>query len=77
MSTQSGPTSGGDLSDMAVEGTTVPNDAAKPRIIPSKPRPDQIATADDPNQLGGTTLADAADNAEDIPRVSGPHQGVA
>ena len=70
MSAQSGPNSGGDLSDMAVKGTTVPEDSAKPRLIPSKPRPDQIASADDPNQLGGTSLADAATNAEDIPRVS-------
>lgn len=65
----SGPNSGGDLFDMAKDGTTVPEDSAKPRLIPSKPRPDQIASADDSNQLGGTTLADAATNAEDIPRV--------
>lgn len=70
MSAQSGPNSGGDLSDMAVQGTTVPDDAAKPRYIPSKPRPDQIATTDDPNHLGGTNLAEAADNAGDIPRVN-------
>jgi hypothetical protein len=69
MSAKSGPNSGGDLSDMAVEGTTVPSDAAKPRIIPSKPRPDQIASAADPNQVGGTNLAEAATNAQDIPRV--------
>jgi hypothetical protein len=72
MSAQSGPNSGGDLSDMAVEGTTVPSDAAQPRVIPSKPRPDQIASADDPNQMGGTNLADAATNAQDIPRVRVP-----
>ena len=69
MSAQSGPNSGGDLSDMAVEGTTVPSDAAEPRIIPSKPRPDEIASANDPNQLGGTNMAEAATNAGDIPRV--------
>jgi hypothetical protein len=65
---------GGDLFDMAKDGTTVPEDAAKPRIIPSKPRPDQIASKPDPNTLGATNLADAADSAQDIPRVgSTPH----
>lgn len=60
---------GGDLFDMAKDGTTVPEDAAKPRIIPSVPRPDQIASDPDPNSLGASNLADAADNAQDIPRV--------
>jgi hypothetical protein len=60
---------GGDLFDMAEDGTTVPEDAAKPRIIPSKPRPDQISSEPDPNSFGGSNLADAADNAQDIPRV--------
>jgi len=60
---------GGNLFDMAKDGTTVPEDAAKPRIIPSKPRPDQIASKRDPNTLGATNLADAADSAQDIPRV--------
>ena len=67
---QSGPDSGGDLFDMAKDGTTVPEDSAKPRIIPSVPRPDQIASEADPNQLGSTSLHEAADNAGDIPRVS-------
>lgn len=66
----SGRDSGGDLFDMAKDGTTVPEDSAKPRHIPSVPRPDQIADGSDPNQLGGASLADAATNAEDIPRVS-------
>jgi hypothetical protein len=70
MSDQSGRNSGGDLFDIAAEGTKVPSDAAEPRTIPSKPRPDQMASADDPNQLGGTNMADAATNAGDIPRVS-------
>lgn len=70
MSSQQGPNSGGDLFDMAKDGTTVPSSAAEPRTIPSKPRPDQIASASDPNQMGGTTLAEAADNQGDIPRVS-------
>jgi hypothetical protein len=60
---------GGDLFDMAKDGTTVPEDAAKPRIIPSKPRPDQIASKPDPNTLGAINLADTADSAQDIPRV--------
>ncbi len=60
---------GGDLFDMAKDGTTVPEDAAKPRIIPSVPRPDQIASESDPNSLEGADLAGAADNAQDIPRV--------
>lgn len=66
---QSGPNSGGDLFDIAKDGTKVPENAAEPRYISSKPRPDQVASAADPNYLGGRTLADAATNAEDIPRV--------
>jgi len=69
---ESGRDSGGDLFDMARDGTTVPEDSAKPRLIPSKARPDQYATTKaseaDPNFLGGTTIAEAADNASDIPR---------
>jgi len=34
---------GGDLSDMAASGTSVPNDAGKQNLIPSVPRPDQTA----------------------------------
>lgn len=60
---------GGDLFDMAKDGTTVPEDAAKPRLIPSKPRPDQIASELDVNSLGASDIAGAADNAQDIPRV--------
>ncbi|EHY56711.1 hypothetical protein HRR83_002206 [Exophiala dermatitidis] len=65
---ESGRNSGGDLFDMAKDGTTVPADSAQPRYIPSKPRPDQIASAKDPNDLGAPTLADAATNETDIPR---------
>lgn len=67
---EAGRNSGGDLFDLAKDGTTVPADAAKPNYIPSKPRPDQVASADDPNNLGARNLAEAATNAEDIPRVS-------
>ncbi|KAI9699007.1 MAG: hypothetical protein M1836_003196 [Candelina mexicana] len=64
------PHQGGSLSDMAVEGTSIPNDAGKQRIIPSVPRPDQIASSEDVPQgnLGGATIASAADNATDMPR---------
>ena len=55
---------------MAKDGTTVPEDSAVPRHIKSVPRPGQAADSSDPNQLGGTTLAEAATNAGDIPRVS-------
>ena len=62
---------GGDLSEMAATGTTVPEDSAKPRIIPSVAKPGQgLDTASDPNDLGASDLASAADNASDIPRVS-------
>jgi len=68
MTAESGRNSGGDLFDLAEKGTTVPEDSAKPRFIPSVPRPDQIASETDPNALGGRSLAEAADNASDIPR---------
>ena len=51
---------------MAVEGTNVPDDAGTQRTIPSVPRPDQIT---DPNDLGASDLAAAADNAQDVSRV--------
>lgn len=70
---ESGPNSGGDLFDMARDGTTVSEDSVKPRTIPSVARPDQYGTTKaseaDPNFLGGTDVAEAADNIADIPRV--------
>ena len=66
----SGRDSGGDIYDMAQKGTSVPEDSAVPRHIKSVPRPGEAADSSDPNQLGGSTLADAATNAVDIPRVS-------
>lgn len=55
---------------MAVDGTTVPADSAKPRTIPSVPRPGQITDpSNDPNNYGAADLAGAADNATDISRV--------
>ena len=69
MADYSDPKQGGDLSDMAATGTTVPGDAGKQNLIPSKPRPDQIADQPNPNDMGGSTLATAADNQGDISRV--------
>ncbi|KAL8727809.1 MAG: hypothetical protein Q9166_005801 [cf. Caloplaca sp. 2 TL-2023] len=70
MSTSQDPNpQGGSLSDMAVEGTTVPSDSATPRTIPSKPRPDQkTQSSDDPNDLGSTNLSGVADNIGDMPK---------
>lgn len=65
----SDPHTGGSITDMAVEGTSVPNDAGKMNTIPSKARPDQVADRADPNDLGGSNLDSAATNASDIPRV--------
>lgn len=61
---------GGSITDMAVQGTRVPDDAGTQNTIPSVPRPDQITDpTDDPNNLGATDLAGAADNAQDVSRV--------
>jgi len=60
----SDPRQGGDLSDMAATGTTMPNDAGRHNLIPSVPRPDQAAGSD----LGAADTAGAADNASDMPR---------
>lgn len=62
----SDPHQGGDLFDMAKDGTSMPNDAGKQNLIPSVPRPDQIT---DDNGLGADNLAGAADNPTDIARV--------
>ena len=71
MSSQQDPhPQGGSLSDMAVEGTTVPSDSATQRTLPSVPRPGQATlSSEDPNDLGTTDLAGQADNAQDMPRV--------
>ena len=70
MASQDAHPEGGSITDMAVEGTTVPEDAAKQRTIPSVPRPGQITDpSDDPNNYGAPSLAGAADNAQDISRV--------
>jgi hypothetical protein len=70
MSSEPDPHIGGSLSDLAVKGTTVPNDAGRPNLIPSVPRPDQTpSTSEDPNDLGDHDLAVVADTPTDIPRV--------
>ena len=38
------PHQGGDLFDMAKDGTSIPNDAGKMNLIPSKPRPGDDAS---------------------------------
>ena len=61
---------GGSITEMAAEGTKVPDDAGTQNTIPSLPRPDQITdSSKDPNDLGTTDLAGAADNAQDVSRV--------
>ena len=62
----SDPKQGGDLFDMAKDGTSIPGDAGKMNLIPSVPRPDQIATDD---ETGAINYGGAADNATDISRV--------
>ncbi|KAL8824618.1 MAG: hypothetical protein Q9170_008097 [Blastenia crenularia] len=60
---------GGSLSEMAVEGTSVPSDSATQRTIPSVPRPSQATqSSDGPNDLGTTDLAGQADNPGDMPK---------
>ena len=65
---------GGSLTDMAVDGTSIPGDAGAQRIIPSVPDPTQQAEQDIGSAQGGLgapDLASAADNAVDIPRGPG------
>ena len=67
----SDPRQGASLSDMSVDGTSVPADAATQRTIPSVPNPHQKP----PYQTAGADLAGAADNATDIPRSTGDRVG--
>ena len=70
MASQDPNPQGGSITDMAAEGTKVPDDAATQRTIPSVPRPGQITDpSDDPNNYGSANIATAADNAQDISRV--------
>ncbi|KAK5662152.1 hypothetical protein OQA88_8057 [Cercophora sp. LCS_1] len=52
---------GGDLFDMAKDGTKVPPDAAKPNIIPSIARPDQLG--EPAGDLGASNRNQLAENA--------------
>ncbi|KAL0256353.1 hypothetical protein SLS55_008747 [Diplodia seriata] len=45
---------GGNLSDMAVKGTDIPNDAGRMNTIPSKPAPDSIHDAAPTNNPVGS-----------------------
>lgn len=58
---------GGDLYDMAKDGTKIPNDAGKLNLIPSVPRPDQMDETNNAG-LGDPNLQTAADNPIDIAR---------
>ncbi|THZ18375.1 hypothetical protein D6C89_08295 [Aureobasidium pullulans] len=60
------PHQGGNLSDMAVTGTSIPNDAGAYETLPSVPNPEQA----DINNRTSTNLAGAADNATDMPKSS-------
>ena len=73
MSFQNDPNpQGGSLADMAVEGTTVPDENPTQRTIKSVPRPGEVTdTLEDPNDFGATNLGGVASNAGDISRVSG------
>jgi len=66
----SDPHQGGDLSDLAAHGTSIPGDAGKQNVIPSKARPDQAA--ENPlytkGGIGAPDPQSAVDNPTDIPR---------
>ena len=64
------PKQGGSITDMAIDGTSIPSDAGTQRTIPSVPRPGQ-ATEDAGAGLGMPSGATAADNATDMPRNPG------
>lgn len=64
------PHQGGTLSEMAAQGTTMPNDAGMMNTIPSVPRPDQRAEnfGFENEGIAKPTTATAADNTTDLPR---------
>lgn len=68
MASQDPNPQGGSITEMAVEGTKVPDDAGTQDTLPSVPRPDQITDTSD--NLGATDLAGAADNAQDVSRTT-------
>ncbi|KAI9727471.1 MAG: hypothetical protein M1828_006413 [Chrysothrix sp. TS-e1954] len=68
-SNQDSTPQGGSITDMAVDGTSIPqgSEPRTQRTIPSVPRPGQ-ATEDAADGLGQPDTAAAADNATDMPR---------
>lgn len=70
MAPKQDPHAGGSLSEMAAEGTSIPNDAGIQRTIPSVPRPDQLEENPQFHNQGiaEPTKAFAADNATDVAR---------
>ncbi|KAF4445834.1 hypothetical protein F53441_10479 [Fusarium austroafricanum] len=58
----SDPKQGGDLFQMAKDGTSIPGDAGKQNIVSSVPNPHQ-RDGEAAGGLGSTTLHGAADNA--------------
>ncbi|KAF2143799.1 uncharacterized protein K452DRAFT_285838 [Aplosporella prunicola CBS 121167] len=67
---------GGNLSDMAVKGTTVPGDAGKMNTIPSVARADQTSENSSHNPLGAADVHSAADNATALGLDHGATGGV-
>lgn len=55
---------------MAKDGTTIPADAATPRIITSVPRPDQMTENIGDDASAPADSAGVTDNATDIPRTN-------
>merc|ERR1712070_291273 len=62
---------GGNISDMAVDGTKVPDNAGKPNVIPSVPNPHQQAESQEyqKGRIGAGDIQGAADNAPHMPRL--------
>ncbi len=64
------PHQGGDLFDIARDGTTMPNDAGLMNVIPSKARPGEGEGPITLTNANGHNLAFAVENQRDIPRSS-------
>ena len=64
---------GGNISDMAVSGTKVPDDAGKQNTIPSKPNPGQMAENAEYHKgfINAGDIQGAADNAHTTEVVTG------
>lgn len=67
---QQDPHQGGTLSEMAAQGTSMPNDAGIMNTIPSVPRPDQRAEnlGFENEGIAKPSTAMVADNTTDLPR---------